>query len=123
MTTGYELRTQRTHKRAYLEPTERVQSSKELAALIEPYALKAEAKGGRSPSAVEKLLRIHFPQPRFGLSDPAVEEALYDTPLLAKFVGLDLEVDVIADERTILRIDHLLEKHGLSRYIVESVDQ
>lgn len=72
---------------------------------------------------------IHFLQQWFGLSDPAVEEALYDTPLLASFVGLDLGVDVVPDESTILRFSesfafrHLLEQHGLSQRILETVNR
>ncbi len=135
MYTGFELRTKRTRKREFLEQMERVVPWKELVALIEPYAPKAGPKGGRPPFAVEKLLRIHFLQQWFGLSDPAVEEALYDTPLLARFVGLDLGVDVVPDESTILRFDesvafcessafrHLLEQHGLSARILETVNR
>ncbi len=102
MYTGFELRAKSTRKRAFLEQMDRVVPWAELVALIEPYAPKAGPKGGRPPFAVEKLLRIHFLQQWFGLSDPAVEEALYDTPLLASFVGLDLGVDVVPDESTIL---------------------
>ena len=93
-----------------------------LVALIEPYAAKPGPKGGRTPFAVETLLRIYFLQQWFGLSDSAVEEALYDTPLLREFVGLDLGVDVIPDESTILRFRHLLEEHDLTRQILERVN-
>lgn len=123
MYTGFELRAKRTRKRAFLEQMDRVVPWAELVALIEPYAPKAGPKGGRPPFAVEKLLRIHFLQQWFGLSDPAVEEALYDTPLLASFVGLDLGVDVVPDESTILRFRHLLEQHGLSQRILETVNR
>ena len=129
MYTGFELRAKRTRKRAFLEQMDRVVPWAELVALIEPYAPKAGPKGGRPPFAVEKLLRIHFLQQWFGLSDPAVEEALYDTPLLASFVGLDLGVDVVPDESTILRFSesfafrHLLEQHGLSQRILETVNR
>ena len=122
MYTGFELRAKRTRKRAFLEQMDRVVPWAELVALIEPYAPKAGPKGGRPPFAVEKLLRIHFLQQWFGLSDPAVEEALYDTPLLASFVGLDLGVDVVPDESTILRFRHLLERHQLSLQLLATVN-
>ncbi|MFN3612748.1 IS5 family transposase, partial [Tepidimonas sp.] len=122
MYTGFELRTKRTRKRAFLEQMDRVVPWAELVALIEPYAPKAGPKGGRPAFAVEKLLRIHFLQQWFGLSDPAVEEALYDTPLLASFVGLDLGVDVVPDESTILRFRHLLEAHDLGTQILAAVN-
>jgi IS5 family transposase len=62
MYTGFELRTKRTRKRAFLEQMDRVVPWAELVALIEPYAPKAGPKGGRPAFAVEKLLRIHFLQ-------------------------------------------------------------
>ena len=71
-------------------------------------------KGGRPPYPVSVLLRIHFLQQWFALSDPAVEEALYDMPVFAEFVGLDLGVDTVPDETTILRFRHLLEEKNLS---------
>jgi IS5 family transposase len=60
------------------------------------------------------MLRIHFLQQWFNLSDPAMEEALYDTPLFRVFAGLDLGEDRLPDESTILRFRHLLEAHDLS---------
>ena len=50
----------------------------------------------------------------FGYSDPAMEEALHDVPLLRQFAGLDAFEDVMPDESTILRFRHLLEKHDLA---------
>ena len=58
----------------------------ELVDLIAPYA--PEGRKGRPPFPVEMLLRIHFMQQWFNLSDPAVEEALHDMPLFREFVGL-----------------------------------
>ena len=49
----------------------------------------------------------------FGYSDPAMEEALHEIPLLRQFAGLDAFKDVMSDESTILRFRHLLEKHDL----------
>lgn len=60
------------------------------------------------------MLRIHFMQQWFGYSDPAMEEALHDVPLLRRFAGLDAFEDVMPDESTILRFRHLLEKHDLA---------
>jgi transposase, IS5 family len=79
------------------------------------------AKGGRPPFSVETMLRIHFMQQWFNLSDPAMEEALYDTPLFREFAGLDWE-DNLPDESTILRFRHLLEAHNLSDQILATVN-
>ena len=67
------------------------------------------------------MLRVHFLQQWFTLSDPAVEEALYDVPLYRQFAGLDIGMDALPDESTILRFRHLLEWHGLAAHMFEAV--
>lgn len=57
------------------------------------------------------MLRIHFQQQWFNLSDPAMEEALYDIPMFCEFAGLDMGADHLTDECTILHFHHLLDKH------------
>ncbi len=57
-----------------------------------------------------------------GYSDPAMEEALHDVPLLRRFAGLDAFEDVMPDESTILRFRHLLEKHDLAVAIFAEVN-
>jgi len=68
------------------------------------------------------MLRIHFLQQWFNLSDPAMEEALYDMALFREFVGLDAGEDNLPDESTILRFRHLLEAHNLSLQILATVN-
>jgi transposase, IS5 family len=94
----------------------------ELVLLIAPHAPAPGAKGGRPPFAVETMLRIHFVQQWFNLSDPAMEEALYDMALFREFVGLDAGEDNLPDESTILRFRHLLESHNLSLQILATVN-
>ena len=96
---------------------------KELGALIAPHMPSPGPKGGRPPYPVSVLLRIHFLQQWFALSDPAAEEALYDVPAFAEFVGLDLGVDTVPDETTILRFRHLLEEKNLSQRMLELVNE
>lgn len=59
------------------------------------------------------MLRIHFLQQWFNPSDPAAEEALYDSPVLRRFAGVDLGQAPAPDETAILQFRHLLEKHDL----------
>ncbi len=75
-TAGFELATKRTRKREFLDEMNLVVPWSELVALIQPHA--PAGKTGRPPFAVETMLRIHFMQQWFGLSDPAMEEALRD---------------------------------------------
>jgi IS5 family transposase len=71
---------------------------------------------------VESLLRIHFMQQWFTLSDPAMEEALHDVPLFRDFAGLGGWDDRLPDESTILRFRHVLEKHKLAERILATVN-
>ena len=80
--------------------------------IVEPHAPRP--KTGRPPFAVETILRIHYLQQWFGLSDPAMEESLHDVPLYREFAGLGDGVSRLPDETTILRLRHLLEAHDLS---------
>jgi IS5 family transposase len=59
------------------------------------------------------MLRIHFLQHWFNLSDPAVEEALYDSRAMRRFAGIDLGREPAPDETTICKFRHLLEAHNL----------
>ena len=121
-TTGFERKTKRTRKREFLDEMNLVVPWAELVALIAPHAPARSPKGGRPPFAVETLLRIHFLQQWFNLSDPAMEEALYDTPMFREFAGLDIGEDNLPDESTILRFRHLLEEHNLALQILATVN-
>ena len=91
-----------------------------LVSLIEPHA--PSGKTGRPPFAVLTLLRIHFMQQWFGLSDPAMEEALHDVPLYCEFAQLDAGITRLPDESTILRFRHLLEAHNLSAQLLATIN-
>ncbi|CAH0446381.1 IS5 family transposase [Ralstonia pseudosolanacearum] len=118
---GLNLSTKRTRKREFLEEMARVVPWADLVMLIAPYA--PEGKRGRPPFAVETMLRIHFLQQWFGLSDPAMEEALHDVPLYREFAGLDNWTTRLPDESTILRFRHLLEKHKLAAEMLALVNE
>jgi len=117
---GLNLSTKRTRKREFLAQMERVVPWSELEALVAPHA--PEGRRGRPPFAVRTMLRIHFMQQWFTLSDPAMEEALHDVPLFREFAGLNYEVR-LPDESTILRFRHLLEEHKLAEQILQTVNE
>jgi len=118
---GLNLTTKRTRKRVFLDEMDRVVPWAALVELVLPYA--PEGKRGRPPFPVEVMLRVHFMQQWFTLSDPAMEEALHDTPLLREFAGLDNWTSRLPDETTILRFRHLLEKHKLAPQILAVVNE
>ncbi len=110
----------RTRKREFLGEMERVVPWSDLVALIAPYM--PEGRRGRPPFAIEAMLRIHFMQQWFTLSDPAMEEALHDVPLFRDFAGLGGWDDRLPDESTILRFRHLLEEHKLASEILKTIN-
>jgi transposase, IS5 family len=116
---GLNLTTKRTRKREFLAQMERVVPWAALVELVAPYG--PEGKKGRPPFPVEMMLRIHFMQQWFTLSDPAMEEALHDMPLFREFAGLGWD-SRLPDESTILRFRHLLEKYKLADQILAVVN-
>jgi transposase, IS5 family len=83
--------------------------------LIEPHYPKAG--NGTQPMPLARMLRIYFMQQWFNLSDPAAEDALYDSESMRRFAGIELVEDSVPDESTILRFRHLLEQHRLTEQI------
>ena len=109
-----------TRREKFLSEMEAVVPWKDLCALIAPFYPKAER--GRPPVGLERMLRIHFLQCWFNLSDPAAEEALYDMESMRRFVGIDLGNEPVPDETTICKFRHLLEAHDLGKRIFREVD-
>lgn len=116
---GLNLSKRRTRKAVFLDEMNLVVPWSELLALIAPHAPRA--KTGRPPFELEIMLRIHFVQQWFGLSDLAMEEALFETVLYREFVGLG-SVERIPDRVSILRFRHLLEEHHLAEQILATVN-
>ena len=80
-----------------------------------------KAGNGRQPLGMEKMLRIYFLQQWFNLSDPQAEDAIYDSESMRRFARVELGDEVVPDESTILRFRHLLERHGLTQAIFDSI--
>lgn len=121
MDLGLNLSTKRTRKREFLDEMDRVVPWQKLIALIEPYYPKGRT--GRPPFPIATMLRIHFMQQWFSLSDPAMEEALHDMPLYREFALLGTGMTRLPDESTILRFRHLLEAHQLSVAMLAAVNE
>jgi IS5 family transposase len=92
----------------------------ELEAMIAPHYAKPGK--GRQPVGLSIMLRIYFRQRWFNLSVPGVEDALYESPVLLGFAGIDLGRAAAPDETTILNFRHLLERHGLNGKILDTVN-
>ena len=120
-TVGFERYARTTRRAAFLAEMERVVPWPALRALIEPFYPKRG--NGRPPVGVERVLRLYFLQQWFNLSDPAVEEALYDSAAMRRFVGIDLGREPVPDETTVCRFRHLLEEHDLGRPLFDEVQR
>jgi len=108
-----------TRRERFLAEMDAVIPWKHLNRLIEPHYPKAG--NGTQPMPQERMLRIYFMQQWFNLSDPAMEDSLYDSESMRRFAGIELSEDAIPDETTILRFRHLLEKHYLTQAIFSQI--
>jgi transposase, IS5 family len=113
---------QPTRREQFLTEMHRVVPWADLVAVIEPVYPKADGPG-RPPVGVERMLRLHCLQQWFNLSDPAVEEALYDSRAMRQFVGIDLGREPVPDETTICKFRHLLETHHLGQQLFARIGE
>jgi len=118
---AYDNKKKKTRREKFLEEMDQVTPWEELLGVIGKYYPKAG--NGRQPMPMERMLRIYFMQQWYGLSDPAMEDALYDSESMRRFADIDLASDAIPDETTILNFRHLLEKHRLTEKIFEKTGQ
>jgi IS5 family transposase len=108
-----------TRRERFLAEMDRVIPWSRLIALIEPHYPKR--RRGRPVMPLERMLRIYFMHQWFNLSDPAAEDAIYDSESMRRFAGVELGDDVVPDETTILHFRHLLERHRLTEAIFKEV--
>lgn len=120
-TANFDKHGKQTRRAKFLAEMDLVVPWRELCAVIEPYYPKPG--NGRPPIGLERMLRLHFLQHWFNLSDPAAEEALYDSLSMRRFVGIDLGREPVPDETTILNFRRLLEKHELAKPLFDRVNQ
>ena len=99
----------------FLEEMDKIIPWKNLLKIIEPYYPKAG--NGRRPMNLLLMLKIYCLQQWYNLSDPGMEEAVYDRLSFQRFLQIDLMLDVIPDETTILKFRHLLERYNLTEKI------
>lgn len=116
----FEQYRQPTRRERLLDEINRVLPWAELVAAIEPVYPQAEGPG-QPPVGVERILRLHCLQQWFNVSDPAVEDALYDSRAMRQFVGIDLGREPVPDETTICQFRHLLEAHRLGKQLVAQI--
>src|SRR6476620_8888078 len=118
---SFDKHSKQTRRAKFLAEMDQVVPWRELCAVVEPFYPRAG--NGRPPIGLERMLRLHFLQHWFNLSDPAAEEALYDSLSMRRFVGIDLGREPVPDETTILNFRHLLERHDLGKPLFDRVNE
>ncbi len=119
---GFEKFGKTTRRAQFLLDMDQIIPWTELAAAVQTVYPKLREHGGRPPIPLERMLRIYFLQLWFNLSDPAVEEALYDSVSMRRFAGIDLGVEGVPDETTVCKFRHLLERHKLGKTLLRAVN-
>ena len=109
-----------TRKERFLAEMEQVVPWSVLVRLIAP--VYPAAGNGRRPYPLETMLRVHLMQNWFSLSDPGMEDALYDMPALRQFARLS-SLAAIPDETTILNFRRRIEEYELAPEILARVNR
>jgi IS5 family transposase len=118
---AFDHKKKRTRRERFLTDMDKVVPWASLLAAIEPH-YPTTGRRGRPPMPLATMLRIYFMQQWYSLSDPAMEDALYEIESMRRFAGLDLVDDAMPDETTILKFRHLLEKHGLTAQMMNIIN-
>ena len=77
---------------------------------------------GRPPKGLTRMLRMYIAQQCFGYSDEGIEDAIYDSQAIRRFIGVDLSRDAVPDATTLLKFRHLLEQHQLTESIFNAIN-
>ena len=115
----YNSKKRKTRREVFLERMERLIPWEQLEELLRPYY--PTAGRGRRPYELSVMLRIHCVQLFYNLSDPGMEDLLYEVESVRRFVGLRLS-EALPDETTILHFRHLLERHALGMELFEEIN-
>ena len=115
----YRGRKRKTKREEFLEIMEEIIPWEEWVAYIGPYY--PAGKRGRPPKGIERMLRMYLLQTWFSLSDEGVEDAIYDSYAMRKFMGIDFMSEQVPDATTLLHFRHLMEENKLSEQIFKAL--
>ena len=110
-----------TRRDRFLAEIEAVTPWTELVTALEPFYPKGEGRG-RPPIGLARMLRMYIVQQCFGLSDEGMEDAVYDSQAIRRFIGIDLNVDTAPDATTLLKFRRLLETHSLTEVVFDTIN-
>lgn len=117
----YSTKKKQTRRDRFLSQIEAVTPWSALTQVIAPHYPSGGGRG-RPPVGLERILRMYVAQQCFGLSDEGIEDALYDSQAIRRFVGIDLGRESAPDATTLLNFRHLLEEHNLTESIFNAIN-
>ena len=117
----YNCRKKKTKREEFLEIMDEIIPWDEWVQIIEPYY--PNNRRGRPTIGIERMLRMYLLQIWFNLSDPATEDAIYDSYAMRKFAGIDFMTENVPDETTLCRFRHLLEENGLNKLFFDAINR
>ena len=117
----YSCRKKKTKREEFLEIMDDIIPWKEWVGIIAPYY--PQGKRGRPPKGIEKMLRMYLLQIWFHLSDPATEDAIYDSYAMRKFMGINFFEQDVPDATTLLHFRHLLEEKGIGKLFFDAINR
>jgi transposase, IS5 family len=116
----YANKKRKTRREKFLEKMEELIPWVRLEKKISRYYVKSGNQGGRPPYSLSTMLRVHCLQLFYNLSDPGMEDALYEVESMRRFAGISL--DHVPGETTILNFRHLLERHELGKKLFKEIN-
>ena len=117
----YANKKKQTRRERFLAEIEAVTPWAAMVSALEPFYPKGTGRG-RPPIGLERMLRMYVAQQCFGLSDEGMEDAIYDSQSIRRFVGIDLARESAPDATTLLKFRRLLEEHGLTRTLFQTIN-
>jgi IS5 family transposase len=117
----YANRRRTTKREAFLDSMETIIPWKDWVEMIRPFY--PQGKRGRRPLEIETMLRMYLMQNWFNLSDVGIEDAIYDSYAMRKFMRLDFLKQQVPDSTTLLHFRHLIEEHHIGEKIFNDVTQ
>jgi IS5 family transposase len=114
----YSRRRKITRREEFLDTMDKIIPWGEWIDIVKPYYY--EGKRGRRPRGLELMLRMYLLQAWFSLSDEGIENSIYDSYAMRKFMKIDFSSEQVPGATTLLKFRHLMERHGIGKLFLDA---